>query len=175
MFPPVGVADDPTLANPLERLNRLGAGWFGCVFELEGVLVKARDAEHRASWMRLAKERDEPPPPEMVLKFASTTKPEAFISRHLRWTRDPMEMRRMNERRAEIYREILDETGDAGEELLPGVLSFLELLRQSKVPMAVTCGTKTFAQLRDACERLDILRFFENPDSPVGEQVRGRG
>ena len=169
MFPPVGVADDPTLANPLERLNRLGAGWFGCVFELEGVLVKARDAEHRASWMRLAKERDEPPPPEMVLKFASTTKPETFISRHLRWTRDPMEMRRMNERRAEIYREILDETGDAGEELLPGVLSFLELLRQSKVPMAVTCGTKTFAQLRDACERLDILRFFENPDSPVGE------
>lgn len=75
----------------------------------------------------------------------------------------------MNERRAEIYREILDETGDAGEELLPGVIPFLELLRQSKVPMAVTCGTKTFSQLRDACERLDILRFFENPDSPVGE------
>lgn len=68
-FPPVGVADDPTLANPLLRQQRLSTEWFGCVFELEGVLVKSRYQEHRASWMRLAKEREArlvPPRPRHV-------------------------------------------------------------------------------------------------------------
>ena len=44
----------------------LSTGWFGCVFELEGVLVKSRYEEHRTSWMLLAAEREERPPPEMV-------------------------------------------------------------------------------------------------------------
>ena len=147
-FPPVGVADDPTLANPLQRQRMLSTEWFGCVFELEGALVKARDAEHRASWMRLAKEREQSPPPEMVLKFASTMKPEDFVARQLRWTRDPMEVRRLVTRRAEIYEEIIGEqTVEALEnglaapprdELLPGVLPFLKLMRQARVPVSYT-------------------------------------
>jgi len=52
--------------NPLLRAEMLGTGWFGCIFELEGVLVKSRAAEHKMSWLRLAEERGEPTPPEMV-------------------------------------------------------------------------------------------------------------
>jgi beta-phosphoglucomutase-like phosphatase (HAD superfamily) len=178
-FPPVGVADDPTLANPLQRQRMLSTEWFGCVFELEGALVKARDAEHRASWMRLAKEREQTPPPEMVLKFASTMKPEDFVSRQLRWTRDPMEVRRLVQRRAEIYEEILEEqivlalekgsTPPPRDELLPGVLPFLRLMKQARVPMAATCGTKTFRAACDALEKLEILEFFANERNPQGE------
>jgi beta-phosphoglucomutase-like phosphatase (HAD superfamily) len=178
-FPPVGVADDPTLANPLQRQRMLSTEWFGCVFELEGALVKARDAEHRASWMRLAKEREQTPPPEMVLKFASTMKPEDFVSRQLRWTRDPMEVRRLVQRRAEIYEEILEEqivlalekgsTPPPRDELLPGVLPFLRLMKQAHVPMAATCGTKTFRAACDALEKLEILEFFANERNPQGE------
>ena len=178
-FPPVGVADDPTLANPLQRQRMLSTEWFGCVFELEGALVKAREAEHRASWMRLAKEREQSPPPEMVLKFASTMKPEDFVARQLRWTRDPMEVRRLATRRAEIYEEIIEEqivealenglTAPARDELLPGVLPFLELMRQARVPMAATCGTKTFRAACDALAELEILEFFENELCPGGE------
>ena len=178
-FPPVGVADDPTLANPLQRQRMLSTEWFGCVFELEGALVKARDAEHRASWMRLAKEREQSPPPEMVLKFASTMKPEDFVARQLRWTRDPMEVRRLVTRRTEIYEEIIGEqTVEALEnglaapprdELLPGVLPFLKLMRQARVPMAATCGTKTFRGACDALAALEILEFFENEHDPTGE------
>jgi beta-phosphoglucomutase-like phosphatase (HAD superfamily) len=170
-FPPVGVADDPSVANPLQRLKRLSTEWFGCVFELEGVLIEAREAEHRASWMKLASERGEPPVPEMVLKFASTSKPEDFIQRQLRWTRDPMETRRIAQRRAEIYREILEGPGasSVGPSLLPGVRPFLETLAGASVPMAATCGTMSFSELRATLETLDILRFFENPDSPLGE------
>ena len=178
-FPPVGVADDPTLANPLQRQRMLSTEWFGCVFELEGALVKARDAEHRLSWTRLAKEREQSPPPEMVLKFASTMKPEDFVSRQLRWTRDPMEVRRLVTRRTEIYEEIIGEqTVEALEnglaapprdELLPGVLPFLKLMRQARVPMAATCGTKTFRAACDALAALEILEFFENEHDPTGE------
>ena len=178
-FPPVGVADDPTLANPLQRQRMLSTEWFGCVFELEGALVKARDAEHRASWMRLAKEREQTPPPEMVLKFASTMKPEDFVSRQLRWTRDPMEVRRLVQRRAEIYEEILEEqivqalekgsTPPPRDELLPGVLPFLRLMKQARVPMAATCGTKTFRAACEALEKLEILEFFANERNPQGE------
>ena len=178
-FPPVGVADDPTLANPLQRQKRLSTEWFGCVFDLEGVLVKAREAEHRASWMRLAKEREEPPLNEMVLKFATTVKPEVFVGQHLRWTRDPMEMRRIVARRGEIYEEIMVEMETKAtelgaplplrEELLPGVLPFLELMKQNAVPMTATCGTKTFAQLCASLERLDVLKYFANEMNPGGE------
>lgn len=178
-FPPVGVADDPTLANPLQRQRMLSTEWFGCVFELEGALVKARDAEHRASWMRLAKEREQTPPPEMVLKFASTMKPEDFVSRQLRWTRDPMEVRRLVARRAEIYEEILEEkivealekgsTPPPRDELLPGVLPFLRLMRQARVPMAATCGTKTFRAACESLEKLEILEYFANERNPGGE------
>lgn len=105
----------------------------------------------------------EPPPPEMVLKHADTMKPEDFISRHLRWTRDPMEMRRINQRRAEIYEEVMGEAPDGGAmELLPGVLTFLNLLRQNKVPMAVTCNTYSYSDLCGALKRLGVYEFFEH-------------
>jgi hypothetical protein len=33
-----GPADNPSLANPLERQNRLGTGWMGVILEYEGVV-----------------------------------------------------------------------------------------------------------------------------------------
>jgi len=33
-----GAADNPQLANPLERHNRLGTGWMGVIMEYEGVV-----------------------------------------------------------------------------------------------------------------------------------------
>jgi beta-phosphoglucomutase-like phosphatase (HAD superfamily) len=133
---------------------------------VEGVLVKSRYEEHRKSWMRLAAEREETPPPEMVLKHADTMKPEEFISRQLRWTRDPMEMRRINARRAEIYAEVMEESADKGVlELLPGVLPFLNLLRNNQVPTCVVCNTYTFSELCDVLKGLEIFEFFEH-DTP---------
>ena len=131
--------------------------------------------------MRLAKEREQTPPPEMVLKFASTMKPEDFVSRQLRWTRDPMEVRRLVARRAEIYEEILEEkivealekgsTPQPRDELLPGVLPFLRLMRQARVPMAATCGTKTFRAACESLEKLEILEYFANERNPGGEPL----
>ena len=167
-FPPVGVADDPTLANPLVRQMMLSTSWFGCVFDLEGVLIKSREKEHRESWMKLAKRHDHPLPPEMVLKHCDTMKPEDFIARQLRWTRDPMPMRRYNEERVEIFETIVAESGSL-DELQPGVERFLELLQRADVPMAVMDGKKRFSQLCVTLDALGVMRYFENVDSPTGE------
>ena len=172
-FPPVGVADEPSVANPLQRLKRLSTEWFGCVFELEGVLIEAREAEHRASWMKLASERGEPPVPEMVLKFASTSKPEDFIQRQLRWTRDPDgDAPNRAEEGGDLPRDFEARRASVGPSLLPGVRPFLETLAGASVPMAATCGTMSFSELRATLETLDILRFFENPDSPRRAELR---
>ena len=177
-FPPVGVADDPTLANPLQRQRMLSTEWFGCVFELEGALVKARDAEHRASWMRLAKEREQSPPPEMVLKFASTMKPEDFVARQLRWTRDPMEVRRLVTRRAEIYEEIIGEqTVEALENGLAAPLatscsrgaSFPETHAAGARPDGGDVRHQNLSRRVRALAALEILEFFENEHNPTGE------
>lgn len=109
----------------------------------------------------------------MVLKHADTMKPEDFISRHLRWTRDPMEMRRINARRAQIYAEVLEQSADGGAlHLLDGVLPFLNLLRGNKVPMAVTCNTYNFSELCDVLKELRIYEFFEH-DTPGEPHVVG--
>ena len=44
-----GVADDASLGNPLQRMERLGTAWFGTIFELDGVCIgeqRSRGAIH---------------------------------------------------------------------------------------------------------------------------------
>jgi hypothetical protein len=71
-----GVADDASIHNPLERLNRLGCGWMGAVFEWEGVLVGDFPKEHRDAWLTLAEEEGKPPPLAFALKRADGMKSE---------------------------------------------------------------------------------------------------
>ncbi len=35
-----GLVDDPSVHNPLQRMERLGTGWFGVIMEVEGVLFQ---------------------------------------------------------------------------------------------------------------------------------------
>ncbi|PNH05708.1 hypothetical protein TSOC_008023 [Tetrabaena socialis] len=35
-----GSADDPSLANPLQRMERVSTGWFGVIMEFEGVVLE---------------------------------------------------------------------------------------------------------------------------------------
>ena len=66
----------------------------------------------------------------MVLKFASTMKPD-FVARQLRWTRDPMEVRRLVTRRAEIYEEIIGE-------------QTVKALENGSRPLATSCSRGCF-------------------------------
>ncbi len=49
-------ADDPTLHNPLQRMERLGTGWFGVIAEYEGVVVEDTLEAHKRAWQMVAEE-----------------------------------------------------------------------------------------------------------------------
>jgi hypothetical protein len=55
-------ADDPSIHNPLERMERLGTGWFGAIVEYEGVLVEDTAEYHQKAWLAVADEFGLPRP-----------------------------------------------------------------------------------------------------------------
>lgn len=71
-----GVADDFNLHNPLQRMERLGTGWFGTIFDLDGVCVEYECGDGERSWQALAAEEGKPPPPLWALKKARGMKNE---------------------------------------------------------------------------------------------------
>ena len=72
-----GLVDDPSLHNPLQRLERLGTGWMGVILELEGVCVDYEygDVSPR-SWLQLAEEEGKSAPPVWALRKAEGMKNE---------------------------------------------------------------------------------------------------
>ena len=71
-----GVADDASLHNPLQRMERLGTAWFGTIFELDGVCVEYECGDGARAWQALAAEEGKPPPPLWALKKADGMKNE---------------------------------------------------------------------------------------------------
>lgn len=49
-------ADDPRLHNPLQRMERLGTGWFGVITDYEGVVVEDTLEAHARAWLKVAEE-----------------------------------------------------------------------------------------------------------------------
>ena len=70
------IADDPSLHNPLQRLHRLGPGWFGVILEYEGVLVEDTSDLHSKAWEMLGDEEGKSRPFNWALKRAEGMKSE---------------------------------------------------------------------------------------------------
>ncbi len=73
------IADDPSLHNPLQRLHRLGTGWFGVIMEYEGVLVEDTSDLHSKAWEMLGEEEAKPRPLHWALKRAEGMKSEQVL------------------------------------------------------------------------------------------------
>ncbi|KAI4968393.1 hypothetical protein ZWY2020_058048 [Hordeum vulgare] len=94
-WPPRNRADDPSLHNPLMRLERMGCGWVGVIFEWEGVVVEDDTRLERQAWLTLAEEEGKSPPPAFILRRLEGMKAEHAVSEVLCWSRDPSELRRL--------------------------------------------------------------------------------
>lgn len=70
-----GAVDDPLLANPLRRHHRLGTGWFGVIFEFEGVLVESAHGDHIKAWREVCR-RQGADRPQFMLERAEGMKNE---------------------------------------------------------------------------------------------------
>mmetsp|Transcript_25836 Transcript_25836/g.56080 ORF Transcript_25836/g.56080 Transcript_25836/m.56080 type:complete len:390 (-) Transcript_25836:389-1558(-) len=129
-----GVADDPSIHNPLDRQNRLGCGWLGALLEWEGVVVGDYSAEHKRAWLTLAEEEGKSPPLAFVLKKAEGMKSEQVIAEVLCWSRNPMEVRRLAQRKAELFQSNL---GSMEYQVNPGIVEFLQNMGTNDVPCAL--------------------------------------
>lgn len=80
LWPPPNKADNPALHNPLRRLERMGCGWLGVIFEWEGVIVEDDANLEKQSWLMLAQEEGKSPPPTFILRRIEGMKNEQAIS-----------------------------------------------------------------------------------------------
>lgn len=75
------IADDPKLANPLQRMERLGTGWMGVILELEGVCIEWPDYCNLGlcAWEQLAQDEGKTPPAKWALRRAEGMKNEQVL------------------------------------------------------------------------------------------------
>lgn len=151
------VADDPSLANPLARHQRLSTGWMGVILEFEGIVLQSTWEAHQQAWLTVAEEEAKSPPLQWALKRAEGMKNEQVVSEVFHWTRNPSEIRRVSERKEELYREL---TAEMKPTVVPGVVKLLDTLKKNDVPVALASSDPERRVLL-ALESAGVLEYFD--------------
>ena len=150
LWPPRNKADDPSIHNPLRRLERMGCGWIGVIFELEGVIVEDDSNLEKQAWITLTQEEGKSPPPSFVLRRIEGMKNEQAISEVLCWSRDPSQLRRLAARKEEIFQSL----HGGFYQLRPGSREFLNTLANHDIPIALA-STRPKKYLQSAIESFE--------------------
>ncbi|OIV93540.1 hypothetical protein TanjilG_28697 [Lupinus angustifolius] len=151
LWPPANRADNPSLRNPLLRQERMGCGWLGAIFEWEGVLIEDNPDLEKQAWLALSQEEGKSSPPAFLLKRIEGMKNEQAISEVLCWSRDPAQLRRLANRKEEIYQAFQGGIYS----LRPGSKEFVSVLMHYKIPMALV-STRPRKTLESAIGEIGI-------------------
>lgn len=108
----------------------------GALFDWDGVIIDSA-RQHERSWELLAGEERLPLPADHF-KRGFGMKNERIIPGFLGWAGDAAEVHRLSLRKEALYRDLV---AREGVEPLPGVLEFLDRLKQAGVPCAVGSST----------------------------------
>lgn len=108
----------------------------GALFDWDGVIIDSSSA-HELSWDHLAEEENRTLPPDHFVKGFGR-KNTVIIPQILQWTDDPAEIKRLDDRKEALYREIIRERGI---EPLPGVRELLAELKAAGIPCSVGSST----------------------------------
>ncbi|XP_068646532.1 5-amino-6-(5-phospho-D-ribitylamino)uracil phosphatase, chloroplastic-like [Aristolochia californica] len=154
-WPPANKADNPKLHNPLLRQERMGCGWLGAIFEWEGVIVEDRPELEKQAWLVLSQEEGKSPPPTFILRRIEGMKNEQAISEVLCWSRDQGQLRRMADRKEEIYQSLLG----GFYRVRTGSQEFVTTLINYKIPMALV-STRLRKNLETAISMIGFEGFF---------------
>ncbi len=111
------------------------ANW-AALFDWDGVIVDSK-ALHERAWNDVAREFGYPHGPGDFKRHFGSQNRRAIIE-ILGWTRDTALMRRISDRKEELYRQSL---GASAELLLPGTSEFLALLAERGVPRAIVSSS----------------------------------
>lgn len=155
LWPPKNKADNPSLHNPLLRQERMGCGWFGAIFEWEGVIVDDNPDFEKQAWLMLAEEEGRSPPPTFILRRVEGMKNEQAISEVLCWSRDAAQLGRMASRKEEIYQAL----HGGMYRLRAGSHEFVNILMKYNIPMALV-STRPKKTLENAIGSIGIEECF---------------
>lgn len=155
LWPPENKADNPSLHNPLLRQERMGSGWLGAIFEWEGVLIEDNPDLEKQAWLALSQEEGKSPPPAFILRRVEGMKNEQAISEVLCWSRDPAQVRRMADRKEEIYQALQGGIYS----LRAGSREFVNILMHYNIPMALV-STRPRKTLETAIGTIGIEGHF---------------
>ncbi|MEQ1851476.1 MAG: HAD-IA family hydrolase [Chthoniobacteraceae bacterium] len=131
------------------------ADW-GAVFDWDGVIIDSSRC-HEESWERLARE-ERRSLPAGHFRAGFGRKNEFIIPEILGWTHDAGEIQRLALRKEELYRGLVREQG---VEILPGVRSFLERLRDAAVPCVIGSSTHR-ANIDLTLGKIGLSSFFRD-------------
>jgi beta-phosphoglucomutase family hydrolase len=108
----------------------------GVIFDWDGVVIDS-SAQHERSWEILAKEISKPLP-EGHFKLGFGKKNQVIIPGILQWASEEKEVQQLADRKEEIYRELVNQSG---VHILPGARELLAALREEGIPAAVGSST----------------------------------
>lgn len=108
----------------------------GVLFDWDGVVIDS-SAQHERSWELLAQEAGLPLP-EGHFKAGFGKKNQVIIPDILRWAQEPAAIATLADRKEEIYRDLVRQSGVT---ILPGARELLAALELEGVPTAVASST----------------------------------
>jgi HAD superfamily hydrolase (TIGR01509 family) len=127
---------------------------FGCIFDCDGVIVDS-SALHIEAWKLLAGEEGLVFP-EHLFKKSFGMKNEQIIPQLFGWTADMKEIKRLDQRKELLYRNLV---GSRGASTFPGVEPFLNLLHDQRIPCVVGSSAPR-ANVTVALETLGFGMYF---------------
>jgi beta-phosphoglucomutase family hydrolase len=128
---------------------------WGAIFDWDGVIIDSMNA-HKASWERLARESGKTLLPG-YFERSFGMKSRKIITEILHWTSDPEELKHLDWRKENLYREVIRESGI---EPLPGVVNWLKTLRTAAIPCVIASSTHS-RNIRCAMEIIKLDKYFQ--------------
>lgn len=106
------------------------------LFDWDGVVIDSSE-KHEKSWEMLADEVGLTLPADHFLRGFGR-KNQIIIPEILDWSHDPVEIQRLSDRKEELYRDLVRESG---VKILPGARELLAALRDAGIPRAIGSST----------------------------------
>lgn len=145
--------------NPLQRMERLGTGWFGCIIEMDGVLFQDSSEVQIEAWIRVAHKLNYPRPLYHILKRIRGIRDDIIISSIFHWTNDLDTIKRIINVKNEIIFPLMNKY--KFDEIDTSVLSFIKILVKNNIPIGIACGNLSRMTIHDRLKNAGIYHLIK--------------
>ncbi|KAG1672512.1 hypothetical protein FOA52_002821 [Chlamydomonas sp. UWO 241] len=152
-----GLVDDPNVHNPLQRMERLGTGWFGVLVEHDGVLFQDSTEAHTEAWLQVAKELGYQRPLGHLFRRVKGLRDDVVVTAVFNWTQNPSVARTIADLKVQKYAALTADRNPQPVMLEAG--PFLRTLKTYNIPVGLACGSLSASVVHERMKhaKLDTL------------------